>query len=215
MGFWQRHFADTTRGKIVGLLRRGRKSVEELAAALGLTDNAVRAQLTALEHEGIVGAAGVRRSGTVGKPATEYEIAPGAEVVFSTAYAPVLSALMAELGDRMTPRSLETLMRDVGRRLAPPVAADASHADRVRAAAALLRELGGDIEQSRSGEEVVLRGHGCPLSQAVRARPEMCNAVEQLLSEVAGTPVHERCDRAGEPSCRFVIQARRSGRRAS
>ena len=40
-----------------------------MAAALGLTDNAVRAHLTALERDGVVNAGGVRRAGTAGKPA--------------------------------------------------------------------------------------------------------------------------------------------------
>jgi predicted ArsR family transcriptional regulator len=99
MAWWQRQFGGTTRGHVVALLRRGRRSVEELATALGLTDNAVRAQLTTLERDGLVNAAGVRRPGTAGKPATLYEVAPGAEVLFSNAYAPALAALVAERAD--------------------------------------------------------------------------------------------------------------------
>src|SRR4051812_43352284 len=76
MAWWQRQFGKTTRGRVVALLRRGERSVEELAASLGLTDNAVRAQLATLEREGVVRAAGVRRDGGVGKPATLYAVAP-------------------------------------------------------------------------------------------------------------------------------------------
>src|SRR5512144_420824 len=102
MAWWQRQFAGTTRGRLVALLRRGQHSVEELAASLGLTDNAVRAQLAALERDGIVRAAGVRHEGTVGKPATLYDVAPESGPLFSSAYAPLLVAMLAELGDRMT-----------------------------------------------------------------------------------------------------------------
>ena len=34
MAWWQRQFGKTTRGRIVALLRRGERSVEELAGAL-------------------------------------------------------------------------------------------------------------------------------------------------------------------------------------
>ena len=74
MAWWQRQFGKTTRGRIVALLRRGERSVEELATALDLTDNAVRAQLTQLEHDGVVRVVGTRRDGTVGKPATLYGV---------------------------------------------------------------------------------------------------------------------------------------------
>ena len=103
MALWERQFAETTRGRIVTLLRRGQRSVEELAEALGVTDNAVRGQLTALERDGLVTAAGVRRSGTAGKPATVYALASGIDTLFSEAYAPVLAALLHELGDRLPP----------------------------------------------------------------------------------------------------------------
>ena len=50
MAWWQRQSDKSTRNRIVALLRRGERSVEELAESLGLTDNAVRAQLSALER---------------------------------------------------------------------------------------------------------------------------------------------------------------------
>src|SRR3712207_8581849 len=55
---FNKRFLETTRGQIVALLRRGTRTVEELAAALGLTDNAVRAHLAALERDGLVRQAG-------------------------------------------------------------------------------------------------------------------------------------------------------------
>lgn len=207
MGWWEQHFGDTTRGRVVTLLRRGQRSVEELAAALGLTDNAVRAQLTTLERDGVVHAAGVRREGMVGKPATLYEVAPGADTLFSSAYAPVLSALLAELGDRMPPDVLATLLRDVGRRLAPGTSRARTFGGRAQAAATLLADLGADADLTRTREGYTIVGHGCPLAQAVAACPETCQVVEQLLSEVAGVPVRECCDREGAPRCGFVIAA--------
>jgi DNA-binding CsgD family transcriptional regulator len=47
-----RMFFESTRGKIITLLRRSGCTVEDLARELGLTDNGVRAHLATLEREG-------------------------------------------------------------------------------------------------------------------------------------------------------------------
>ena len=205
MAWWQRQFGKSTRGRVVALLRRGERSVEELAQALDITDNAVRAQLALLEREGVVRSVGIRRDGTVGKPATLYGVAPAASSLFSSAYAPLLSALLAELGERMPPRQLVAMLRKAGRRLAPTLPAGASFDDRARASAAFLTALGADADlvQTTAGYEI--RGHGCVLSDAVATCPATCHAVEELLSELTRTTVRERCDRANQPQCRFMI----------
>lgn len=205
MGWWQRHFGGSTRGRIVALLRRGTHTVEELALQLGLTDNAVRAQIAQLERDGVVGVAGLRRDGAVGKPATLYGVAPQATAMFSSAYAPLLSSVLAELGDRMPRRQLEAVLRGAGRRLAPRLRDDAPLAERVRAGAGLLMELGADADLVETPEGYEIRGHGCVVSEAVTACPSTCRAVEALLSEVTGMAVREHCDRDGAPRCRFSI----------
>src|SRR4030081_3041120 len=196
MAWWQRQFGKSTRGRVVALLRRGERSVEELAQALGLTDNAVRAQLALLEREGVVRSVGIRRDGTVGKPAPLFGVAPAAAALFSSAYAPMLSALLAELGERMPPRQLVALLRSAGRRLAPTLPASATFDDPARASAAYLTALGADADLVQTSAGYEIRGHGCVLSDAVATCPATCQAVEELLSDVTGTTVRERCDRA-------------------
>lgn len=201
-----RRTVEKTRARLVALLRRGRRTVEELAAALGLTDNAVRAQLLSLQRDGVARAAETRRDGAVGKPATLYDIDPAAEASFSRAYAPVLAALLAELRDRSSAKATEALLRDVGRRLAADhERATGSPATRARQATALLTALGADVELERAAGAFVIRGYACPLSQAVREEPTVCAAVEELVGAVAGAPTRECCDRSERPRCRFEI----------
>src|SRR3954452_11157273 len=90
-----------TRGQVLALLRRGPTTVEELARAIGVTDNAVRLHLSALERDGMALAVGVRREGTVGKPATLYAVSPTAEAAFSKAYEPVLTTLLVTLSGKL------------------------------------------------------------------------------------------------------------------
>src|SRR5437773_6108728 len=99
--FTQR-FQDSTRGRIVARLREGPATVDDLAKDLGLTDNAIRQHLTALERDHIVQQSGVRRGPGAGKPASLYVLRPGVEPMLSRAYAPVLSALLEVLTAELT-----------------------------------------------------------------------------------------------------------------
>ena len=205
MSVWEREYGATTRGHIVTLLRGGQRSVDELATELGLTDNAVRAHLVILMREQLVEAIGVRREGGVGKPASVYAIAPGAQPLFSRAYSPLLAALLAELRTHKTPDAMKRLLQRVGHRMAPLQPATGNLETRVSAGSNLLNELGGSTEVAREGDGFVIRGHGCPLSEAVVACPETCRAVEQLLTDVTGARVVESCDRDGPPNCQFRV----------
>ncbi|HEV7990744.1 MAG TPA: ArsR family transcriptional regulator [Gemmatimonadaceae bacterium] len=207
MRWWERQIGGPVRGRIIALLRRGRTTVEELAAEMHVTDNAVRPQLQLLEQEGIVRATGTRHGGGAGKPATTYEISPAAEPALSAAYAPVLAALLESLADRMSPKALDALLRDVGKRMGPARPGNDSLDKRVRAAASLLSSLGGELDVERTATGYVLRGFACPLAAAVRAEPNSCHAIEELVSAVVGSPVRECCDRSEGARCRFEIVA--------
>src|SRR6478752_5476121 len=49
MRWWETNIGGAMRGRIIRLLRRGDKTVDELAEELGVTDNGVRSHLTVLE----------------------------------------------------------------------------------------------------------------------------------------------------------------------
>ncbi|MBA2684208.1 MAG: ArsR family transcriptional regulator [Gemmatimonadaceae bacterium] len=204
MSVWEREYGNTTRGHILALLRGGARSVDELAAELGLTDNAVRAHLIILVREQLALASGARRDGGVGKPATLYSIAPEAQLLFSRAYSPLLAALLAELRAHETPAAMMRLLRRAGHRMAPQPASGSLEA-RVHAGSDLLNELGGSTDVARESGGFAIRGHGCPLAEAVVACPETCRAVEQMLTDVIGTRTIESCDRVGPPNCHFRI----------
>jgi predicted ArsR family transcriptional regulator len=90
-----------TAGRILELLRRGPRTVDDLTTALDLTPSAVRAQLASLEHEGLVERRGSRRG--TSKPARVYGITAQAELLLSRAYVPILTQLLHVLVRRMPP----------------------------------------------------------------------------------------------------------------
>ena len=206
---WDQRFFSSTRGRILGLLRRHERTVEELAAELGVSDNAVRPHLMALERDRLIHQRGVRSTG--GKPATVYQVMPEAERLFTRAYVPVLTELVGVLAEQMKPVAMERLLREVGRRLAAtrgPSTGDLR--TRVEAAAEILTELGGVVDVEEDGGRLTLRGFSCPLADAVRAYPGTCRAVETLVAEVVGESVREHCDRADRPRCCFELLAARN-----
>lgn len=203
-----RRFLDSTRGQIIGLLRRGERTVEELAVSLGLTDNAIRNHLSGLERDGLIRQLGVRRRPGAGKPAVLYELHPDTAPLLSRAYPPVLSTVMDVLVDELSTRRAEEVLRETGRRLARKVGGPqgGSHEARVKAAAGVLEALGGDVEVVGTDGVQVIRGSGCPLSAVVCHRPEVCKAVETMLTEIVGAPAKSCCVHGEKPRCCFEIE---------
>src|SRR5215475_6812104 len=74
---WRERLFKSTRGKILELLRTRECTVNDLARALRLTDNAVRAHLASLERDRLVTQAGMRPG--IRKPHTTYALGPEAE----------------------------------------------------------------------------------------------------------------------------------------
>jgi predicted ArsR family transcriptional regulator len=201
--YWNR-VLESTAGQILGLLRRDRMTVDELADALDLTGNAVRPQLAILERDGLIQRGEMRRG--TSKPARTYVLTSEGELLFSQAYVPVLTQLLHVLDERLDPAEFDRLMREVGRRLmADRPRPSGGLRQRAEAASALLNELGGMAQVEERDDGLLIRGYGCPLSAATQRHPEACNAVESLLSEFAGIPVTKCCDAQDRLRCCFEI----------
>jgi predicted ArsR family transcriptional regulator len=204
---WDRRFFDSTRGRVVALLRRTGFTVDELARELDLTNNGVRAHLATLERDGIVRQSGVvRREIGGGKPAYLYELTPEAEDLFPKAYEPVLHRLLDVLAEQLEPDESEALLRSVGRLMAKGETVP-THGprERLEAAVEVLNELGGLAELEERDGGFVIRGYSCPLAGLTQEHPEVCRMVETLITELAGVPVYEHCDRGERPRCCLAV----------
>ena len=202
---WQ--LFEGTRGKMVALLRRGGRTVEELATAVGLTNNGVRAHLAMLERDGVVRQGGtVRSAGGGGKPAYVYELTSEAERLFPRAYEPVLSRLLDALSEELGSQESEALLRGVGRRIAEGRgAAEGGVRAQTEEAVAVLNEMGGLAELEERDGGLTIRGYGCPLAAATPDHPEACRMVETLIAELTSVTVRERCERGARPRCCFEV----------
>ena len=209
-----KRFFGSTRGRLVTLLRGTRKTVNELAEELELTDNAVRAHLLSLERDGLIRQRGIQRG--TRKPHFAYELTEEADHLFPKAYDALLIQLIAVLKGRLTPVALEEVLRQVGRSLAGAEAASQKNGDmesRIDRALAALEAIGGAARVERENEKLVICSESCPLAAAVSEHPEVCRLAETLLSEIIGVEVQEKCDREGSPRCRFEVTKSKNGRR--
>jgi predicted ArsR family transcriptional regulator len=69
----------------------------------------------------------------------------------------------------------------------------------------VLNELGGLAEIEDGDGTLVIRGYSCPLAAVTPDHPEACRMAETLVTQVAGVPVYERCDRGERPRCCFEV----------
>lgn len=204
---WRTRLMESTRGKILDLLRTKEQTVNELAAALGLTDNAVRAHLLSLERDGLI-----RQSGSqpgFRKPHARYALTPEAEQIFPKSYGVLLDLLLVVISRQLSPKELRAAMRQVGKRVADNHLFELkgkSRNERIDAALRILKDLGGSATFEKSEGKHFIRGNGCPLAAATSRHPQACLIAETLLSEIIGTPVKECCIHSGAPSCRFEIR---------
>ncbi len=197
---------DSTRGQILALLRVESCTVNELAAALKLTDNAVRAHLISLERDGLIQHEGSRPG--LRKPHASYGLTADAEQIFPKAYGLLLNHLMSSISRRLSVRELRASMREVGRSLAKEqgdqLKKENRH-ERLLAALELLKKLGGAVALHETDGKAVIRGKSCPLAAITAHYPDACLIVETLLTEIIGVPVKERCTHGQSPSCCFEI----------
>jgi predicted ArsR family transcriptional regulator len=193
-----------TRERIIELLLKGQRTVEELAGTLGLTGNAVRSQIALLQREGIVDVKGEIKGSR--RPAAVFGIHAGADVGSSQAYQSVLSQLVKVLSEGVPARQFETIMKRVGKGLAATVPQPLGDArERIAGAVTVLKSLGARADMSEGNGMFFVTGNGCPISKAVSVDTRSCLVMESFLSALTGLPVTEHCNHGNRPSCRFEI----------
>ena len=203
---WRERILDSTRGQILALLRVESCTVNELAAALKMTDNAVRAHLVSLERDGLIQREGSRPG--LRKPHASYGLTADAEQIFPKAYGLLLNHLMSSISKRLSSRELRASMREVGRSLAKEHGdqlTKKSRNERLLAALDLLKKLGGAVALHEIDGKTLIRGKSCPLAAITAHYPDACLIVEALLTEIIGLPVKEHCKHRQPPSCCFEV----------
>lgn len=198
-----------TKLRIIAFLRRGLRTVPEIAAEIGLSSNAVRTHLATLERDRLIAARGQRS--TARRPATLYALTPHADhLLAKKPYAMVLSAILQRMKDRYGDGEVTSQLRNIGQQLAQERAErvegleDRALVDEITA---IINDLGGsaDVEAGAPGH-FTLMGHSCPLAAVVSDHAEACAVAEAMIETLLGQgQVQTCCERGEEIRCRFAI----------
>lgn len=199
-------FFESTRGRIVMLLRKENRTVNDLASALDLTDNAVRAHLLSLERDGLV----IQRGTVKGhrKPHFIYGLSDKARDLFPRPYGTLFNRLISVLKKTLRKPAVVDRLRDVGSSIGAEVSTGLpkKRSARLEQALSTIESIGGSAVIVQNNGETMIQSDGCPFSEAVREHPEVCSVTGSMLETIIGTEVVETCDRSGSPKCRFVVR---------
>ena len=201
-----KRFFESTRGRIVLLLRKGGLTVNDLANELGLTDNAVRAHLLTLERDGLV-----QQQGTVKgfrKPHYIYGLSDAARDLFPRPYGILFSRLLSSLKEALSRAAFVKRLREVGSSIGAENRQNgtSTEEDRIQTALTAIESLGGSAQAVKENGRIIIQSNGCPFAEAVEEHPEVCKVTESMLSEIIAADVEEICDRTASPKCKFVVR---------
>lgn len=203
---WSKRLLSSTRGRIIVSLRHSKQTVNDLAEALEVTDNAVRAHLATLERDGLVQQSGLK-AGTR-KPHFEYELTAEAELLFPKSLGVVFNQLLAVLEEQLSAELIGKVFAELAHRLAADTAEKVkrrSLEERAQAVVDLVSSMGGLAEVEKHPDHLLIHGISCPFADIACEHNQVCQMVAKLISEIAQAPVIERCSHGEKVQCNFEI----------
>ena len=196
------------------LQNKGGLTVEDLSKGLGITDNAVRQHITALERDGMV--AGGETQSTGGRPERLYGLTAAGRELFPRHYSwfaeLLIDSLREEQGTDALRGRLESIGKAVGRQVMARVAGTKDKAERIRALSDIMRELGyqsGSIDLPND-KLPAIEATNCVFHNLAQRYPEVCHFDLAMMSEIVGCGViHDECMVRGGHVCRFKFKIRK------
>jgi DeoR family suf operon transcriptional repressor len=199
---------------LVALKKSQPLTAQELAALFGLTANALRRHLKALEEDQLVQYR--REVRGVGGPVFAYSLTASGEQLFPRSYASVLTTALEAL--RTTERGSEALSRVLEAEWsalaeeAGPVLESLPMHERIALVAELLTSKGymadATIGNDAGGAPVgVLRIHNCAIRAIAERFPEACAVEARMMERMIGAPlVRDAHQLSGCARCQYSVR---------
>jgi len=193
--------------KIANLLNRGALTVNQLAQKLELSRNSVHLQVTRLEAGGTIEKCPERVSEGAGKPAAQYRTAAGREDTFSSAYKPVVDALLGTISEDFPKQERLQLLKKVGTSLAKAEGLAPTGDERadVRKSIEVVNSLGAMAEFHWEHSQCRISCHSCPVATLVHKEPMTCSMVAAFFGEATGKRVAVKCRSDRTVICGFKL----------
>jgi predicted ArsR family transcriptional regulator len=211
------------------LKRSDGATAAEVAAALAITEAAVRQHIDTLVERGLVERRALPRTQAGrGRSPVEWVVTPEAASQFADRHGQLTVELLGAINDALGPKGLDRVIDSRAEqqlevyRTVVPAAGTATLEKRVRALARQRTTEGYMADVHREGDGFVLVEHHCPICTAAAACPGFCRSELELFRDTLGADVTiERTAHilAGDVRCAYLIRPvtaapRRTARRA-
>jgi len=192
------------------LERKDGLTIDQMAAALGITRTAVREHVGALERERLI-STGALASSTGGRPGRLYALTARGMALFPKQYDLMAKLLLESLAHRLGAAEAEREMRSMGAGLAQQLKGKVTGrtlGERTRQVAAIMRELGYEAS-ANDGESPSIAALNCVFHELARADQTVCALDLSLIENLADATVeHHACMARGDNACVFCLKAR-------
>lgn len=200
----------STRDRILqALLRQPRRTISELAEAVGINPISVRHHLTNLQVEGLVAAEEERHG--VGRPRLVYALTADGLEKFPTRYLRLTTRLLTQMKESMPGPLINKLFTQVADDLADEYAGQMEGLNveqRLEKVKSLLADEGFTVEWEKKGEQYHIHEISCPYFQIGVSHPEVCAVDQELISKMLALPAEKvQCVLNGNAHCTYVVQA--------
>ena len=203
----------STRDRILQtLLRQPRRTINDLAEAVGINPISVRHHLTNLQVEGLVDSAEERHG--VGRPRLVYALTQDGREKFPTRYLRLTSLLLSQMKETMPGPMVSKLFSQIADGMASDYAEQMgglSMEERLDILKSLLAEEGFTVEWEKKGEQYQINEISCPYYQIGLNHPEVCTIDQTLISKMLAVPAEKvQCVLNGGAHCTYVVQQAQS-----
>lgn len=206
----------TTKEKILHLLKvENEMTVSQMAAALEITEMAVRKHLNVLERDAFIRITEMKQP--VGRPVQVFSLTSQAEVHFPKSYnhltVDFLSDLQEIQGDEIIDRLFEKRKKRLTEQYSSSMKANLTNEEMVETLKDIQIEKGYMADVVKIDEHrFELIEHNCPIFEVARNFKQACHCETKMFKEVLGTDQIERtsCQADGDHHCHFLIDFQES-----
>jgi predicted ArsR family transcriptional regulator len=201
---------DGSRRDVLVALKRARTAtIAQLAEQVGVTTEAVRQSLMALQAEGWVKRVRLESSGA-GRPPSGYALTEAGEQVFPKRYDDLVVLMIDAAGSELGPEAVKRLLAAVAQSKVDawtPALAGLDLPAKVEALRDLYAEADPWVEVSEVEDGFRLTELNCPFLSVAMRRPALCSVTVNALTRLLGVRV-EREERfqAGDRRCVFRVR---------
>ncbi|HEX2696255.1 MAG TPA: winged helix-turn-helix transcriptional regulator [Anaerolineales bacterium] len=199
----------STRDRILQTLhRQPRRTINELAEAVGINPISVRHHLTNMQVEGLIVSEEERHG--VGRPRLVYVLTEDGLEKFPTRYLRLTTRLLTQMKETMPAPMVSKLFSQIAEDLASDYSEQMhglSMEERLEFVKSLLAEEGFTVEWEKKGDQYQIHEISCPYYQIGVNHPEVCTVDQALISKMLAVPAEKvQCVLNGNAFCTYVVQ---------